>query len=102
MATVAVAAPAVRPIPNIEELPLVGSMQRYNRDRLGFVLALSRAYGDAAQFHFGPFPVVFFNTGELIHEVLVKRTAELETGEVRRNAFGPVIGNGLFVSEGEL
>jgi cytochrome P450 len=92
----------VKTIPAIEELPLIGSMQRYNRDRLGFVLALSRAYGDAARFHFGPFPVVFFNTGELIHAVLVKHANDLETGEVRRNAFGPVIGNGLFVSEGEL
>jgi cytochrome P450 len=89
-------------IPAVEELPLLGSMQRYNRDRLSFMLALSRAYGDVARFHFGPFPVVFFNSAELIHSVLVEHAHDFETGAVRRNAFGPVIGEGLFVSEGEL
>jgi cytochrome P450 len=89
-------------IPRIEELPLLGRMQTYNHDRLGFVLALSRSCGDAARFHFGPFPVVFFNSAELMHGVLVEHANEFDTGVVRRNAFGPVIGNGLFVSEGEL
>ncbi len=99
---IAVAEAEVKTIPSIEELPFFGSMQRYNRDRLEFMLALSRSCGDVARFHFGPFPLVFFNTAESIHEVLVKHADGLSTGQVRRNSFGPVIGNGLFVSEGEL
>jgi len=91
-----------KPIPSIEELPLMGSIHAYNRDRLGFLLALARSHGDASLFHFGPFPLVFFNSAELLRAVLVTHACDFDTGVVRRNAFGPIIGNGLFVSEGEL
>ena len=76
-------------IPAIEELPLAGSMHAYNRDRLGFLQALARAHGDAARFHFGPFPVVFFNAAELLRGVLVTHAHDFDMGVVRRNAFGP-------------
>jgi cytochrome P450 len=63
---------------------------------------MSRTYGDAASFHFGPFPLLFVNTPELVHGVLVEHAHDMDVGDVRRKAFQPVIGNGLFVSEGEL
>jgi len=85
----------------IEELPLLGSMPSYNRDRLSFLLGLARV-GDAVAFHFGPFPSLFFNTAELVQNVLVEHAHDADTGELRRRAFEPIIGHGLFVSEGEL
>jgi cytochrome P450 len=101
MATLVAPTP-VKPVPRVEELPLMGSMHAYNHDRLTFLLALGRAYGDVARFHFGPFPVLFFNASDLVHGVLVEHAADFDCGVVRRAAFSPVIGNGLFVSEGEL
>src|SRR5689334_5493688 len=86
-----------RALPAVQELPLLGSLHAYNRDRLGFLLALARSCGDAARFHFGPFPAVFFNTPELVHSVLVAHAHDFETGMVRYNAFHPIIGDGLFV-----
>jgi hypothetical protein len=91
---------ATKPISSIEEIPLMGSYPAFNRDRLGFLLALARTCGDVGRFHFGPFPALFFNTSELVHSVLVEHVNDFDSGAVRHNAFGPVIGNGLFVSEG--
>ena len=91
-----------RPVQKIPELPFIGSLPGFNRDRLGFLLGLSRAGGDVARFHFGPFPAYFFNTPELIQAVMVDHPQDFDGGPVRHNAFGPVIGNGLFNSEGEL
>ena len=91
-----------RTVPHADELPLAGSLRNFNRDRLGFVQGLARSYGDISRFHFGPFPVAFFNSSELMHSLLVEHANDFDTGVVRRNAFQPILGNGLFVSEGEL
>ncbi len=92
----------MKPIQNVEEIPLLGSLPGFNRDHLGFVLAVARACGDVGRFHFGPFPILLFNTSELVHSVLVEHANDFDGGPVRHKAFGPVIGNGLFNSEGEL
>lgn len=94
--------PATRTFRTIEEPPLLGSMLALNRDRLGFLLALARACGDAGRFHFGPFPVLFFNTSELVHGVLVEHARDFDGGSARQRSYGWVLGNGLLSSEGEL
>lgn len=91
-----------KPVPAVEELPGLGSMVALNRDRLGFLRALSRGYGDIARFHFGPFPVLFCNTSELVHGVLVEHARDFDAGSVRKRAYGWVLGNGLLSSDGEL
>jgi cytochrome P450 len=93
---------AIKTMRTIEELPILGSMPALHRDRLGFLLALSRACGDVARFHFGPFPVLFFNTAELVHGVLVEHAGDFDAGTPRKRAYGWVLGNGLLSSEGEL
>lgn len=95
-------ATVLRPAQKVSELPVIGSLPGFNRDRLGFLLGLSRSCGDVARFHFGPFPAYFFNTPELIQAVMVDHPHDFDGGPVRHNAFGPIIGNGLFNSEGEL
>src|SRR5689334_14577442 len=91
-----------RTVPRVEELPLLGSLRSFNRDRLGFVQGMARSHGDVVRFHFGPFPGVLFNSSELVHSLLVEHANDFDTGVVRRNAFEPILGQGLFVSEGEL
>ena len=93
---------APNPVPSVEELPGLGSIHAFNHDRLSFLLGVTRSYGDVARFHFGPFPVLFFNTSELVHGVLVEHASDFYGGVVRERAFSPIIGNGLFVSEGDL
>ena len=93
---------AARPVQTISELPLLGSLPHFNRDRLGFLMGLSRSCGDLSRFHFGPFPSYFANTPELIQAVMVDHAHDFDGGPVRRAAFSPIIGNGLFTSEGEL
>lgn len=45
-----------RPIPNIQrELPLIGSMSKYNADRLGFCLRVAHECGDVGRRHAEPF-----------------------------------------------
>ena len=95
-------ADATHNLPAVQELPLLGSLHSFNQDRLGFVQGMARSYGDAARFHFGAFPGIFFNSSELVHSFLVEHANAFDTGVVRRNAFGPILGEGLFVSEGEL
>ncbi len=90
-----------KPVQRIEELPGLGSILAFNRDRLGFLQAMARSCGDVARFHFGPFPILFFNTSDLVHGVLVEHAADVYGGPVRHAAFGAVTGNGLLVSEGE-
>jgi cytochrome P450 len=96
----AITKPATKTIPWIRELPLLGSLPAYNRDRVGFLLRLTRERGDACVFHFGTFPAILFNTSEYAHGILVEHADDFDKGEFLRETFRPVIGNGLFISEG--
>jgi len=91
-----------KPIPYLPGLPLVGNLLAFNTDRLGFLLRIARECGDVGGFHFGPFPVVFFSSSEHVQSILVEHAGDFQKGEALRQAFRPVIGNGLFISEGEL
>ncbi|HLZ81051.1 MAG TPA: cytochrome P450 [Ktedonobacteraceae bacterium] len=89
-----------KPIPSIKEPPVVGSLLPYKRDRLDVFLRVTRECGDVGSFHFGPFPLVVFNTSEYAHSIFVEHAYDFDKGEVIHNAFRPVIGNGIFTSEG--
>ncbi len=90
-----------KPIPGIQELPLVGSMFDYRRDRLGVFLRVLSECGDIGRLHYGPFGFLLLNTPELAHTVLVEKAYEFDKGEGMQQAFRPIVGNGLFTSEGE-
>ena len=91
----------LKPIPSIKEPLLIGSISEYKRDRLSFFLHVAQKCGDIGCFHFGPFPLILLNTSEFIHSVLVAHAYDFDKGVYMHNAFRPVIGNGLFISEGE-
>ncbi|HLI90206.1 MAG TPA: cytochrome P450 [Ktedonobacteraceae bacterium] len=92
---------AMKTIPVLREPPLIGSMFIYNRDRLGFYPRMARECGAIGVCHYGPFPMYMISSSELVHKVLVEHADDFEKGEVMRKAFCPIVGNGLFISEGE-
>lgn len=104
MATQTVNTPVgqTKPIPHIQEPPLIGSLPEHNRDRLNLYLRVARECGDVGIFHFGPYPLILFNTSEFVHSILVEHAYDFDKGELIHKTFRPVIGNGLFVSEGDL
>ena len=89
-----------KPIPSIKEPPVVGSLLKYRRDRLDVYLRVTQECGDVGSFHFGPLPLVIFNTSEYVHSIFVEHAFDFDKGEAIHNAFRPVIGNGIFTSEG--
>lgn len=89
-----------KPIPRIRELPVIGSFPQYNKDRLAVFSRVVHECGDVGVFHFGPFPVIVFNAPEFVHSILVEHPYDFDKGVVMHNAFEPLIGQGLFISEG--
>lgn len=96
------AAKHAKPIPHIAEPPLIGSLPEHTRDRLNLYLRVAQQCGNVGSFHFGPFRVVFFNAPEYIHSIFVEHAYDFDKGAAIHNAFRPIIGNGLFASEGDL
>ena len=79
----------------------MGSLPEHTRDRLNLYLRVAQQCGDVGSFHFGPFRAVFFNTSENVHRVFVEHANDFDKGAAIHNTFRPIIGNGLFSSEGE-
>ncbi len=87
---------STKTIPYIHELPLVGSLPAFMKDRLGILIHLAQA-GDVYGFHLGPVPLVLFNKPQHIQSILVEHAEDFYKGRLMHKAFS---GNGLFVSEG--
>ncbi|QBD82166.1 cytochrome P450 [Ktedonosporobacter rubrisoli] len=88
-------------IPDVKESPFVGSLLVHQKDRLNFYLHVAHKYGEVARFHFGNFPALQVTSPKFVHGVLVEHAYDFDKGELMHNAFRPIIGNGLFISEGD-
>ena len=95
-------AQSTRRIRHVPGLPLLGNYPEHQRDRLALYLRAVEAYGDVVRIDFGPFPLILFNDAEYIRLILVEHAYDFDKGEYMHNAFRPSIGNGLFISEGDL
>src|ERR1051326_4377910 len=95
-------AEATKNLPFIKELPIFGSMFEHNNHRLALYQRVIQRYGDIAGYHYGPFPMIQMNSSELVHAVLVEHASDFDKGIALRQAFTPIIGQGLFISEGAL
>ena len=84
----------------ISDYPLVGSLLEYRKDRMSLLQRLARE-GDVCGMHFGPFPVILFNKPEHVHSILVQQAYDFDKGLAVHNTFRPVIGDGIFSSEGD-
>jgi cytochrome P450 len=84
----------------IRGYPLVGSLPDFSKDRLGLLQRMARE-GDVWGIHFGPFPVILFNKPEHVQSILVEHAYDFDKGLAIHNVFRPVIGDGIFSSEGD-
>jgi cytochrome P450 len=80
--------------------PFVGNLPQFTKDRLGLLQRVARA-GDVYGMHFGPFPGILFNKPEHVHSILVEHAYDFDKGLAIHNTFRPVIGDGIFSSEGD-
>ena len=84
----------------IRGYPFVGNLLEFRKDRLDLLRRLARE-GDVCGIHFGPFPVILFNKPEHVHSILVQHAYDFDKGLAVHNTFRPVIGDGIFSSEGD-
>lgn len=91
-----------KPIPFVKGRPLLGNLSAYNSERLDLLLRITQECGDVGGMHFGPFPLLIFNTSDYVHAIFVEHAYDFDKGVVIHSTFRPVIGNGLFISEGDV
>ncbi len=84
----------------IKNHPFVGNLLDYRKDRLSLLLRMARE-GDVCGMHFGPFPAILFNKPEYVHSILVEHAYDFDKGVAIHNTFRPVLGDGIFSSEGD-
>jgi cytochrome P450 len=84
----------------IHGYPLVGNLPDFTKDRLGILQRMARE-GDVCGMHFGPFPGILFNKPEHVHNILVEHAYDFDKGIAIHHTFRPVIGDGIFSSEGD-
>ncbi len=84
----------------IHSYPLVGNLLEFRNDRLNLLRRLARE-GDVTGLHFGPFPGILFNKPEHVHSILVQHAYDFDKGLAVHTTFRPVIGDGIFSSEGD-
>jgi cytochrome P450 len=85
----------------IHLLPLLGNVLALRNERLALLQRISYEFGDIGAFHFGPHMVPVLNSPELIRQALVEQEANFEKTATVRALGTPVLGNGVFFSEGE-
>ena len=80
--------------------PLAGHLPEFRKDRLGLLRRMVAA-GDVIALRFGPFPGILFNRPEHVQSILVEHAYDFDKGEAIHQTFRPVIGDGIFSSEGD-
>lgn len=81
-------------------IPFLGNLSEFSKDRLGLLLRMA-SIGDVSALRFGQFPAILFNKPEHVQRILVEHAYDFDKGVAVHNAFRPVIGDGLFSSEGD-
>jgi cytochrome P450 len=88
-------------IPRLPGLPLFGNVLALRNERLELLLRISNEFGDIGAFHFGPYLVPLLNSPDLVRGVLVEQSTQFEKTATVRALATPILGNGVFLSEGE-
>lgn len=89
------------PIPSLPGLPLFGNIFALRNERLKLLQRISQQFGDIGAFHFGPRIVPVLNSPDFIRQALVEQGSLFEKTATVRALGTPVLGNGIFLSEGE-
>jgi cytochrome P450 len=85
--------------PGPPSVPIIGHLLELQRDQLGFLTRCARQYGDVVPLRFGTNLVVLLNHPTDIEDVLAKKNRSFTKGRYYR-LLRPLLGNGLFTSEG--
>src|SRR6266702_8104110 len=88
-------------IPRLRGLPLLGNLLDARHDFLTFLLRLSRECGSIGTFRVGSRTILYLNSPELVHAVLVEHAYDFEKTPNMRTYMGSMVGNGLLTSENE-
>ncbi len=80
---------------------LLGSLLDVRRDRLRFVLRITRDYGDIVRFQMGPRHLFLLNHPDYFHHVLHRNAKNYRKGLGLTHA-APLFGQGLLTSDGDL
>ncbi len=80
-----------------ELLPRIPEIQK---DALGFLLSLSRQYGDLAYFSAGSLPVYIVNHPDGVKHVLQDQNRRYSKDTIQYNALSTITGKGLLTSDG--
>jgi cytochrome P450 len=84
--------------PGPRGLPRYGSFFAWDRDPLGFMVRAQRRYGDIVHFRLGREPVYLLSHPDHVKHVMVDHAANYTKPA---GPPSPLVGNGLFKSEGE-
>jgi len=88
-------------IPRLRGLPLLGNLLEVRYNFLMFLLRLSRECGSIGTFRVGSRTILYLNSPELVHAVLVEHAYDFEKTPNMRTYMSPMVGNGLLTSENE-
>jgi cytochrome P450 len=82
-------------------LPLIGSASQVGQGLFGFITENARTYGDVVYFEIVNEPFYQLNHPDDIESVLVENNQQFNKGRLNQELLNPVVGTGLFTSEGE-
>jgi cytochrome P450 len=89
-------------IPQLSGANRFGHLGELRRDRLGLLRRMNEEGGDAARLTAMGTPLLFANSPELLHDILVEKAKSFAKSAGLRGPLKPLAGDGLFTSEGEL
>ena len=90
----------IPPVPGASGLG--GHVGELRRDRLGLLLRAAQAAPDVSRLRVFGRHIVCVHSPALLHELLVEKAASFEHARTTRLLLQPLLGEGLFISEGDL
>jgi len=88
--------------PGPKGLPFLGLALQIRSNPLGIMTRVVREYGDVVRFLAVGQERILLNHPDLIEQVLVVQQAKFHKSELTRRVVGPLLGQGLLVSEGDV
>jgi len=87
--------------PGPKGLPFFGMALRVRKDPLGMLLSLARAYGDIVSIPVMGQHRILVSRPDFVQQVMLFHHAKFHKSELTRVAVGPLLGQGLLISEGD-
>jgi cytochrome P450 len=87
--------------PGPKGLPFIGLAFQVRANPLGVLTRVAREHGDLVRFIVAGQERILLNDPDLIEQVLVVQQAKFHKSELTRRVTGPLLGQGLLISEGD-